>query len=131
MAKSQIRYFLGGANWDGENLYPEFIEKGIWRSGWGSEDDQYLHIIKEVKKGDRIAIKKGMGQTDSRIQIRALGIVKAVDLEEEYCTIYVDWIRTGMKRMVESRGCYKTIHGPYKNIGSTEEVNWIRRIFCL
>jgi hypothetical protein len=131
--KAQPDYFIGGATWKGENVYSEFIEKGIWRSGWGSKQDHYRPILEQIKKGNRIAIKKGMGPNDPRIQIRAIGIVKSVDLDEEYCTVYVDWIRIGMRRMVDSHGCYKTVHGPYQNSqpSKVEISDWINKIFCL
>lgn len=122
-----ISYFLGGATWDGKDQYKNFIEKGIWRSGWGSRKDQFRPILEKIKKGDRIAIKKAMGPKESNnILIRSIGIVKSIDLEEEYCTLYVDWILTNLKnRKVFSHGCYKTIHGPYS------ESDWTNKIFCL
>lgn len=123
-------YFLVGATWDGESMYESFIKKGIWKSGWGSEDDQYRPIMELARVGDRIAIKKGLGQGNPEIKIRAIGIIKDIDLDEEYCTFYVDWIRVGMNRTVPSKGCYKTIHGPYfrKN---REHGEWVNEVFCL
>jgi hypothetical protein len=123
-------YFLVGATWDGESMYDSFIQKGVWKSSWGSEDDQYRPIMEQAKKGDRIAIKKGLGQGSAEIQIRAIGIIKAIDLDEEYCTFYVEWVRVGMKRIVDSKGAYKTIHGPYSRT-CEQYGSWINQVFCL
>jgi len=130
--KQPSKYFLGGAIWDGKNdHYKEFIKKGIWRSGWGSDRELYMSTLEQIRPGDRIAIKKGLGQGNPRIQIRAIGIVKAVDLDEEFCTVYVDWLRTGMSRKVDSKGCYKTIHGPYSNNPNKDNAEWINKVFCI
>ena len=124
------KYFLVGATWNRESMYDDFIKKGVWKSGWGSDDDHYREIMEQAQVGDRIAIKKGLGQGKSDIQIRAIGIIKAIDLDEEYCTFYVDWVRTGMKRIVESKGCYRTIHGPYSR-KNREHGEWVNEVFCI
>ncbi|MCP4524047.1 MAG: hypothetical protein GY828_07565 [Candidatus Gracilibacteria bacterium] len=31
----------------------------------------------------------------------------------------------------ESRGCYKTVHGPYNNLGTSTEALWINKAFCI
>ncbi len=123
-------YFLVGATWDGNSMYSSFIKKGIWRSGWGSNNDQYRNVLESAKIGDRIAIKKGKGPGTSSIEIQAIGEIVDIDLEEEYCTFYVKWFRTGMKRLVDSKGCYKTIHGPYSRKCKTYGP-WINEVFCL
>lgn len=135
MVKKKLKYrpkfYLGGATWNGEDRYFEFITKRIWRSSWGSKDDKYRRILEKIQEGDRLAIKKGQGPGNGDIVIRAIGVVLSVDLDEEYCTLYIEWVRTGMNRKVESRGCYSTIHGPYSNHSDADEVDWVNQIFCL
>lgn len=128
------QYFLGGAMWDGiDDQYSNFIRRGFWQLGWGPKDDQYAPIIKQmeqIRPGDRIAIKKRLGQGSSEIQIRAIGVIKDVDFTRGI--VYVDWKLTGMKRKVHSRGCYATLHGPYtRQKNDPETTEWLEKIFCL
>lgn len=129
--KSQPQFFLGGATWSGEDQYAEFIAKGIWRSGWNSQDDEYAPILETARVGDRIAIKKGLGQGTSKIRIRAIGIITSISHEEENWTFYVRWIMVDMNRRIPSRGCYKTIHGPYTKNDSQEVRDWLEKTFSL
>ncbi len=121
------RYWIVGASWGGtEHVDKEFIEKGIWMLGWekNQQEEQYKKALK-IEAGDRIAIKrmKGKGATD--IRILHIGIVKGVieDVNKVICT--VDWIVTNLERDLESHGCFKSIHGPYK------KNEWIEKAFCL
>ena len=123
----QPQYFLGGAYWDDEDQYPDFIESGRWESGWKPSEDKFMPIMKKMRKGDRIAIKKMLGQGSSQIQIRAIGMIKFIDTHRGI--VYVNWIRTGMKRKVHSSNAFSTLHGPYVNIG--KHADWINQIFCL
>ena len=130
--KPAIKYFLAGANWDGTDMLKTFITKGVWQSGWDPIDNEFIDILKKISVGDRIAIKKRLGPNEpTQIAIRAIGIVTYIDLEnEKYHTIYVNWIRTGMFRKVDSRGAYATIHGPYSRT-STKYGSWVNEVFCL
>lgn len=125
------QHFLGGAMWNGkDDQYDRFIRCGIWQSGWTPETDEYAPIIAQIQPGDRIAIKKGLGQGNSETMIRAIGIVNDVDVASG--TVYVNWILTGMKRKVHSHGCFKTIHGPYfKSNADREASDWLNRIFSI
>lgn len=125
------RYFVAGAMWSGCNdQYDRFVKLGIWESGWDPQHDEYAPIISQVQEGDRIAIKKGLGPGTSETVIRAIGIVKGVDVTRGL--IYVEWVLTGMKRKVHSRGCYKTIHGPYRKTDEDLDLaNWLSRIFSI
>lgn len=125
------RYFVAGAMWNGkEDQYERFVKLGIWESGWDPATDEYVPIIAQVQEGDRIAIKKGMGPGTSETLIRAIGIVKGVDAPRGL--VYVDWVLTGMRRKVHSRGCYSTIHGPYRKTDDDLDLaNWLSRIFSI
>lgn len=122
------KFWLVAASWEEAGVYhdcsDDFIDKGMWRLWYGAgEVVRYDNRLAQVAVGDRIAIKamNGRGQTD--ITIKAIGIVKGIDIDTR--TVYVNWVVTGLNRKVESRGCYGSIHGPYK------KDNWIRRVFCL
>ena len=52
-----------------------------------------------------------LGKGSRKIEIRAIGIVKEVDPEDK--RVYVKWILCDMKRPIESKGCFQSIHGPY------------------
>ena len=77
-----------------------------------------------MQPGDRIAVKKAHGPKTPDITIRGIGLVKKV----AHGIVYVNWLRTDMKRDVESKGCYATIHGPYTR-GAKD--GWINEVFCL
>jgi hypothetical protein len=52
-----------------------------------------------------------LGQGSPNIEIRAIGIVKEVDPDEK--RVYVDWVLREINRVVPSKGCYASIHGPF------------------
>lgn len=62
--------------------------------------------------------------------IRAIGIVKCIDLDE--WRVYVNWLSIGQSgekeidRQVDLNNLTQSIHGPFQN---NEE--WIRKIFCV
>lgn len=121
------RYWLVGATEDsgmGADRSQEWYEKKIWKLMWeeGEKPIQDNRLDK-MKAGDRIAIKSMNGYAAKDITIKAIGIIRNFDREER--TAYVDWILTGLSRVVDSCGCFSAIHGPYK------KNNWIRRIFSL
>ena len=125
--KRKPQYFLGGAYWNNEDQYPDFIESGRWETGSDKKTRDCLPCLEQMQNGDRIAIKKMLGQGSSQIQIRAIGIIKLVDTDRGI--VYVDWIRKGMKRKVDSSNAFSTLHGPYLNTG--KHADWINQIFCL
>lgn len=53
------RYWIAGATWDGEDLTPRFREEGVWRNGW---EDRFSDLVREMRLGDRIAIKSSFVQ---------------------------------------------------------------------
>jgi hypothetical protein len=107
------KYWLLGATYEGkDDMYEMFIKRGCWQMFYDDkEKPDYASLRAKIREGDRVAIKAMLGQGSPKISIRALGIVKANDGDEG--RLYVNWLRTGMNRKVPSRGCYKTIHGPY------------------
>ncbi len=125
------QYFIAGAFWNGtDDQYDRFIRCNIWQSGWDSKTDDYMYIIKQMKIGDRIAIKKGLGGGSSDMMIRAIGIIQGVD--PDYGTAFVEWKVVNMKRKVPSHGCLKTLHGPFvKGQGQGPGTDWINQVFSL
>ena len=104
---------------------PKFIRRGYWVLGWKNEDapDQAKRRD-QIVAGDRIAIKRMMGQGSTEIRITALGVVTEVDEDDK--RVYVNWIADNLDRVVESRGCFQSIHGPF-------EMNdeWVKEVFRL
>jgi 5-methylcytosine-specific restriction protein B len=49
-----VNYWFVGAAWDEGDQTPRFLEKGIWQNGY---DDKFSHLVRQMKQGDRIAIK--------------------------------------------------------------------------
>jgi hypothetical protein len=120
------QYWVVGATWGGQDdQAPKFIRRGYWLLGWSDEDapDQ-AQRRDQVRAGDRIAIKRMIGKGSNQIRITALGIVTEVD-DEDKC-VYVKWVASDLDRLVESRGCFKSIHGPFD-----ADDPWTREVFFL
>jgi len=92
-----VDYWLVGAFWDGIDQTKRFLEEGIWENGYV---DRYLDLVKEIKVGDRIAIKavstrrsdlpfENRGKSVSKLNIKAAGTVVANRGDGR--TIEVDW----------------------------------------
>jgi len=55
-----------------------------------------------------------------------IGIIKGVIHETNKVICTVDWVATDSKRNIEeSKGCFKSIHGPF------EHDAWVEKVFCL
>jgi len=120
------QYWVVGAMYGGQNdQAPKFIRRGYWVLGWKDADapDQ-AERRDRIRPGDRIAIKRMMGQGSSDIRITALGVVTEVDEDDK--RVYVNWIAADLDRVVESRGCFKSIHGPFE-----AEDPWTKDVFHL
>lgn len=119
-----MNYWVVGAMWYGrDDQSPKFIRRGYWFLGYSDKDDPVQAKRRDqMKKGDRIAIKKMLGQGSPNIQIRALGVIKEIDDEDK--RVYVDWLVKDLKRDVPSRGFYKSIHGPFTGADS-----WVKKVF--
>ncbi|MBZ9559085.1 MULTISPECIES: hypothetical protein [unclassified Modicisalibacter] len=121
-------YWVVGASWGGtEHQDQRFVEQGFWLLGW-NEVDQPAQYAKAEKMqiGDRIAIKRMKGQGQKGIRIFHIGIIRGVILDANKVVCTVNWVATDMQRDVkESRGCFKSIHGPFP------KDEWIEAVFCL
>jgi hypothetical protein len=127
--------------WGGsEDALPMFLERGYWycwdattnfdiSSGSGNSVKVQQERFSQIQKGDRIAVKKILSMQTQEMEVRAIGIVKAIDLDE--WRIYVDWLpieksESEISRRVALKGCTASVHGPYKN-----DDPWISQIFCV
>lgn len=121
-------YWVVGAAWGGvDHQDSKFVEEGYWMLGWKEEDqpDQYAKAAK-MQVGDRIAIKRMKGQGQTGIRIFHIGVIRGVILDANKVICTVDWVATDLKRNIEeSRGCFKSIHGPF------ERDSWVEQVFCL
>lgn len=119
-------YWVVGAMWYGQDDQSEiFIRRGYWFLGWShAEQPTQAALRDQIQPGDRIAIKRMLGQGSPNIEIRALGIVKEIDPEDK--RVYVHWAVTGLNREVAARGCFASIHGPF-----AADDDWTRIVFQL
>lgn len=80
---TETEYWLVGAWWNEEDQTDNFVAQGIWENGY---EDRYLDAVKQMKPGDRIAIKaattqkEGLpfdaaGRTVSKMVIKATGTI--------------------------------------------------------
>ncbi|MFV1976488.1 MAG: hypothetical protein ACC651_12130 [Candidatus Scalindua sp.] len=122
------QYWVVGASWGGvEHQDKKFVEQGYWMLGWEKEDQPAQYVkASQIKEGDRIAIKRMKGKGQSGIKIYHLGIIKGVILDTNKVICTVDWVATNLERDIEeSKGCFKSIHGPFENDA------WVEKVFCL
>ncbi len=133
-------YWIVGATWGGvDDVLPQFITRGYWycwdvnqfqneESGVGNSIKNQQDRFEQVRKGDRIAVKRMLGKGSSDMAILAIGIVKDVDFKE--WRIYVDWVISEIQdRNVPLKGCAASIHGPF--IKNTETAPWLNQIFSI
>ncbi len=90
-------YWLVGAMYGGhDDQAPKFIRRGYWKLGWTDEDKPNMARLRDqIEPGDRIAIKRMMGQGSADIRITALGVVTETDLEDG--RVYVNWVADDLK----------------------------------
>ncbi len=121
-------YWVVGAMWEGKHdMLPSFLAGGYWYLGYTVDEDPAQNTRRDqMAIGDRLAVKRMLGQGAQDIEIRALGIIKHIDVEDGYRRIYVNWVAHGLQRRVPARGCFKSVHGPFEY---AEE--WTRQVFCL
>jgi hypothetical protein len=119
-------HWVVGAMWGGrDDQFELFVREGCWRLGW-VEDEQPIQArrVGQIRKGDRIAIKKRSANDRSAIQIRAIGFVTGIDTENHQ--LNVQWMRSDLNHEMPARGCFASIHGPF-----SEDEEWTRRVFQL
>jgi hypothetical protein len=89
------QYWVVGAMYGGhEDQSPRFIRHGFWTLGWTEhlieqEAPEQVRLRDQMRAGDRIAIKRMMGQGASEIKITAIGVVTEIDLQDK--RVYVRW----------------------------------------
>jgi len=119
-------YWVVGAMWGGhDDQLDVFVRRGYWYLGY-EESEQPVQTARrdQIKTGDRIAIKRMLGQGSSDIEIRALGVVKEIDPNDK--RVYVHWAVPDLKRKVPAKGCFQSIHGPF-----AADDEWTRTVFQL
>ncbi len=124
-----MSYWVVGAMFGGtEDHLDSFILRGYWycwdpRSGGGIPDTVRAHFP-QIRRDDRIAVKRMLGRGSSEIEIRALGIVTDVDLDE--WRVYVNWLVPNLARRVPMHGAGASLHGPFQ-----ADDDWAREVFQL
>ena len=93
-------YWFVGAYWDDRDPRDQtqrFLDEGIWQNGY---EDKYLDLVREMKVGERIAIKavgtqkhglpfEARGNTVSKMNIKAIGTIVAN--RKDGRTVEVEW----------------------------------------
>lgn len=131
------KYWVVGAMWGGsDDVLQVFMLRGYWYCwdvGEVSEADADVgnsvatqrERFKQIKVGDRLAVKKMLGRGAVDMEVRALGVVKDVDAQE--WRVYVEWLTdTSFSRKVPLRGCAASVHGPFEFDDA-----WTREVFCI
>ncbi len=131
---------MPGGGGEGDR-FKEFTNGGFW-SGWqpGTYDKESRSTatnediekqqakFKEIKKGDKIAIKKMLGQGATDIEIRAIGIVTGTDTDPKKWRIDVKWLDNFKPRRVPIHGATRAINGPYTP-DEKDQDKWVLETF--
>ena len=124
------KYWVVGAMFDGkDDAYERFIRGGYWFCGY-SEQEQPAQVerVNQIAIGDRIAIKRLLGQGSTQIEIRAIGVVKETEeiqlVDRKQRRIYVNWVIPELHRNVPIKRAFKAVNGPFP---ADEE--WTRQVF--
>ncbi|GAW97618.1 MULTISPECIES: AAA family ATPase [Colwellia] len=99
-----VYWFLGASYGSTDDQTERFLKDGIWQNG---SDDKFLDIIKEIKVGDKVAIKsvytqihglpfENSGKMASVMDIKAIGVV--TKNFNDGITLNVDWQTDYQKR---------------------------------
>jgi len=116
-------YWVVGATWVGDDQKKKFFQLGYWEMGWDDNDKPTLAEKRDqIRKNDRIAIKRMDGKGQKTVTIHGIGIVRGVDNKR----VHIDWILTDLKRKVPAHGCFGTIHGPYDI-----DDEWTNKVFTI
>jgi 5-methylcytosine-specific restriction protein B len=78
-----VNYWFVGAAWGEADQTRRFLSEGIWQNGY---DEKFSHLVRQMKQGDRIAIKstytrkhdvpfENRGRTVSAMRIKAIGTI--------------------------------------------------------
>ena len=120
-----MNHWLVGASWDGENVDEKFVENGYWMFGYAKGDKEKAQRLyaEQIKKGDRLAIKRMSGP--GVMKIIHIGTVTGFVEDTPYVICQVNWTDTYMERKVACNGYCKTIHKPI-DINDT----WAQEIFA-
>lgn len=82
----QHQYWVVGAMFGGtDDQLDSFVRRGYWYCYAKTSPDipaAVKNLFPQIKSGDRIAVKRMLGMGSPTIEIRALGIVKDIDLQE-------------------------------------------------
>lgn len=92
-----VSYWFVGTAWDEGDQTPRFLAEGIWQNG---HDEKFSKLVRQMKEGDRIAIKatytrkhdvpfENRGRTVSAMRIKAIGTIMANHGDGK--TVAVDW----------------------------------------
>lgn len=120
-------YWVVGAMWGGhDDQLATYLRRGYWQCRKLS--DREVAALADFKPGDRIAVKRMLGRPQGQgspdIEIRALGVVTEIEPEERGARVYVRWLVDGLARVVPSKGCFATIHGPFP-----ADDEWTKAVF--
>lgn len=131
------QYWLVGATYGDEGDQSEwFVAGGYWMLGWREGDSpEQAERCKQIKPGDRIAIKKLQGRGATQITIRHIGVVKGIipcdySLGRFVCT--VNWLNSeDMDRSVKFFDfmCGGSIAGPYAYGVDNKTDQWLESVF--
>jgi len=91
------QFWFVGATWDNKDQTQRFVDENIWQNGY---DEKFADQVKEMRPGDRIAIKasftqrynlpfENRGQVVSAMRIKAIGVV--IGNEGDGKTVKVKW----------------------------------------
>ena len=101
---SKIRYFIGGAVFEGDDVTDDFVRGGYWENGY---DDRFIEEIKSVPIGSQIGIKSTYAKgKDSYLRIKCIGEV--IGNPGDGKKLMVEWEQPFKLFDVSGLGSYRT-----------------------
>lgn len=124
-----MKYWVVGAMFGGtKDQYDTFLRRRYWYCWDPKTTEKIPSDVKarfpQIRRGDRIAVKRLLGRGATDMEIRALGIVTDVDVRE--WRVYVDWVLPRLTRRIPLHGCAGSLHGPFP-----ADDDWTRQVFQL
>ncbi len=116
------KYWVVEASWGKtECNHDRVLSRGYWYITCTKEEMiKFTNQKEPIQIGDKIAVRD-KNATSSMIKIKAIGVVKEINLETN--TIGIEWLLEEVKRNNVGQGCIESLTGPF-----FEKEDWVNTL---